>query len=139
MGLLAAAYEVMNNAGQSDRTGSGPIPGDVLRPNDSGPVMGGEMKITRDEVEKVSLLARLLLSERELEAMTQQLGRILEYMDLLGEVNTEGVEPMAHAIEVSNVFRQDRVEPGLAREEALANAPHRDEECYLVPAVLGEP
>ncbi|HIQ19818.1 MAG TPA: Asp-tRNA(Asn)/Glu-tRNA(Gln) amidotransferase subunit GatC [Planctomycetes bacterium] len=97
------------------------------------------MKITRDEVEKVSLLARLLLSERELEAMTQQLGRILEYMDLLGEVNTEGVEPMAHAIEVSNVFRQDRVEPGLAREEALANAPHRDEECYLVPAVLGEP
>ncbi|MBN2580599.1 MAG: Asp-tRNA(Asn)/Glu-tRNA(Gln) amidotransferase subunit GatC [Pirellulales bacterium] len=96
------------------------------------------MSLTRAEVEKVSLLARLLLTEEELGWMTEQLGAILEYMALLGEVDTTGVEPMAHAVEVSNVFRPDGVQPGLDREAALANAPHRDAECYLVPAVLGE-
>jgi len=96
------------------------------------------MAITRDDVLKVSLLARLLLSERELDTMTVQLGGILQYMDLLGEVNTEQVEPMAHAVEMSDVFREDRESAGLARDQALANAPHRDHECYLVPAVLGE-
>jgi aspartyl-tRNA(Asn)/glutamyl-tRNA(Gln) amidotransferase subunit C len=70
--------------------------------------------------------------------MTSQLGQILDYMALLKEVNTEGVEPMAHAVEMANVFREDRVEPSLPRELALANAPKRDEECYRVPAVLGE-
>lgn len=96
------------------------------------------MPISRDQVEKVALLGRLLLSEDELDTMTAQLGAILQYMDLLAEVDTTAVEPMAHAVEVSNVFRDDRVEPSLGREEALANAPHRDAECYLVPAVLGE-
>ena len=65
------------------------------------------MAISRDEVEKVSLLGRLLLSEPELEKMTAQLGQILDYMDLLGEVDTEGVEPMAHALAVADVFRED--------------------------------
>jgi aspartyl-tRNA(Asn)/glutamyl-tRNA(Gln) amidotransferase subunit C len=96
------------------------------------------MPITREEVEKVSLLARLLLSEAELGRITSELGRILDYMDLLGEVETDGVEPMAHALEVANVFRADEVRPSLARESALANAPSRDDECYRVPAVLGE-
>lgn len=96
------------------------------------------MAITRPEVEKVSLLARLVLSGEELDRMTQQLGQILSYMELLGEVSTEGVEPMAHALDVSDVFREDRLVPGLARQEALANAPDRDEECYRVPAMLGE-
>jgi aspartyl-tRNA(Asn)/glutamyl-tRNA(Gln) amidotransferase subunit C len=96
------------------------------------------MPISRQEVEKVSLLGRLLLGEAELDTMTHQLGDILAYMELLGEVDTAGVEPMAHAIDVSNAFREDAVRPSLGREEALANAPHRDTECYLVPAVLGE-
>jgi len=96
------------------------------------------MAISREEVEKVSLLARLLLSEAELQRMTAQLSQILDYMDLLGEVDTEGVEPMAHALDVANVFRPDEVRPSLAREAALANAPSRDDECYRVPAVLGE-
>ncbi len=96
------------------------------------------MAISRAEVEKVALLARLLLSEAELEQMTVQLGAILQYMDLLAEVNTEHVEPMAHPLEITNVFRGDEVCESLAREAALANAPHRDEECYRVPAVLGE-
>lgn len=96
------------------------------------------MAISREEVEKVSLLGRLLLSEEELDRMTTQLGQILAYMDLLGEVDTDGVEPMAHALDVSDVFRDDRVCSSLDRDRALANAPNRDDECYRVPAVLGE-
>jgi aspartyl-tRNA(Asn)/glutamyl-tRNA(Gln) amidotransferase subunit C len=96
------------------------------------------MAISREEVEKVALLGRLLLSEEELDRMTRQLGDILGYFDLLSELDTEKVEPMAHALEVSNVLRDDRARPSLDRESALANAPHRDDECYLVPAVLGE-
>ena len=96
------------------------------------------MPISRAEVEKVSMLARLVLSEDELDRMTSQMGEILGYVDLLSEVDTAQVEPMAHALDVANVFRDDVVRPSLERESALANAPHRDEECYLVPAVLGE-
>jgi len=96
------------------------------------------MTISREEVEKVSLLGRLLLKAEELDTMTHQLGDILGYVELLSEVDTEKVEPMAHALDVANVFRHDKARPSLDREEALANAPHRDAECYLVPAVLGE-
>ncbi len=94
------------------------------------------MSLTRAEVEKIALLSRLLLSEDELQRMTAQLGGILGYMDLLGEVDTTGVEPMAHARDLTNVFRDNVVRPSLDREQALANVPHRDAECYLVPAVL---
>jgi aspartyl-tRNA(Asn)/glutamyl-tRNA(Gln) amidotransferase subunit C len=96
------------------------------------------MSLTRQQVEKVSLLARLRLSDAELETMTSQLGQVVDYMALLGELNTASVEPMAHAIEVANVFREDELRPSLERESALSNAPHHDGECYLVPAVLGE-
>jgi len=96
------------------------------------------MSLTRAEVEKVSLLGRLLLSPAELDTMTTQLSQVVDYMNLLAELDTEGVEPMAHAVEMSNVFRADEVTPSLDRKDALANAPHHDDECYLVPAVLGE-
>jgi aspartyl-tRNA(Asn)/glutamyl-tRNA(Gln) amidotransferase subunit C len=95
------------------------------------------MPISREEVEKVSLLARLRLSAEELDKMTAQMGQILGYIDLLSEVDTTSVEPMAHAVEVSNVLREDVVRDSLPRAEALANAPHHDDQCYLVPAVLG--
>jgi aspartyl-tRNA(Asn)/glutamyl-tRNA(Gln) amidotransferase subunit C len=96
------------------------------------------MPISRAEVEKVSLLGRLLLSEEELDRMTSQMGDILDYVGLLSELDTENVDPMAHALDVANAFRADAVQPSLDREAALANAPHRDDECYLVPAVLGD-
>ncbi len=96
------------------------------------------MSLTRQDVEKVSLLARLSLSEEELAMMTSQLGAIVGYVDQLAELDTEGVEPMAHAVDVSNVFRDDVVRPSLSRGEALANAPRDDGACYLVPAVLGD-
>ncbi len=96
------------------------------------------MSISRRDIEKVALLARLQLDETELGTMTDQLAKIVEYVDLLAEVDTNGIEPMAHAIEVTNVFQDDEVRPSLPREDALANAPHHDDRGYLVPAVLGE-
>lgn len=95
------------------------------------------MPLSRDEVEKVSLLARLRLSAGELERMTAELGKILRYVELLEAVDTEKVEPMAHPVDITDVFRDDLVCPSLPREQALANAPLRDDECYRVPAVLG--
>jgi aspartyl-tRNA(Asn)/glutamyl-tRNA(Gln) amidotransferase subunit C len=96
------------------------------------------MSISRAEVEKVSLLARLSLSDDELDRMTRQMGDVLGYIDLLSELNTDAVEPMAHSLDVANAFRDDVVRPSLDREAALANAPRHDGQCYLVPAVLGE-
>lgn len=94
------------------------------------------MTLTRKDVEKVSLLGRLRLTERELETMTGQLDAIVDYMATLAEVDVTGVEPMAHAIDLHDVFREDVLKPSLPREEALANAPDEDGECYRVPAVL---
>ena len=96
------------------------------------------MSISRDQVEKVSLLARLKLSDEELDTMTAQLSRIVEYVDQLAELDTDDVEPMAHALDVANVLAADRVEPSLDRRDALASCAHHDDQCYLVPAVLGE-
>jgi aspartyl-tRNA(Asn)/glutamyl-tRNA(Gln) amidotransferase subunit C len=96
------------------------------------------MALTRADVEKVALLARLRLSDAELETMTGQLAQIVGYVDLLSEVDTEGVEPMAHAVEVTNVFASDEVQPSLPRDTALATAPRHNGRGYLVPAVLGE-
>ncbi len=96
------------------------------------------MGLTRQEVEKVALLARLQFAPAELDRLTEQLGQIVDYMQLLAEVDTANVEPMAHPVEIANVFRADEVRPSLPREEVLANAPHHDKEFYLVPAVLGE-
>jgi aspartyl-tRNA(Asn)/glutamyl-tRNA(Gln) amidotransferase subunit C len=96
------------------------------------------MSLSRADVEKVSLLGRLKLSEAELDTMTEQLGRIVGYIEQLNELDTTNVEPMAHAIELHNIFAEDVIQPSLSREAALANAPKRDSECYRVPAVLGD-
>jgi aspartyl-tRNA(Asn)/glutamyl-tRNA(Gln) amidotransferase subunit C len=96
------------------------------------------MSLSRDDVEKVSLLGRLRLTEPELITMTSQLGRIVGYVEQLAELKTENVEPMAHAFDLNNVFAEDVQGEHLPREAALANAPKRDSECYRVPAVLGD-
>ena len=94
--------------------------------------------LSRDDVAKVALLGRLRLTEDELSTMTDQLQRIVGYVEQLNELDTEGIEPMAHALDMHNVFADDIAHEHLPREAALANAPKRDEECYRVPAVLGE-
>jgi aspartyl-tRNA(Asn)/glutamyl-tRNA(Gln) amidotransferase subunit C len=96
------------------------------------------MSLSRTDVERIALLGRLQLSEAELTAMTEQLGQVIGYMELLSELDTEDVEPMAHAVELSNVFRADALRPSYDRTTMLARAPHADGEFYLVPAVLGE-
>ena len=94
------------------------------------------MSLTIDEVSKVAFLARLRLTPEELATFTGQLNSIVEFVAQLEEPDTSGVEPLAHGIEVRNVFRDDVKGPSLPRERALANAPEANEEAFLVPAVL---
>ena len=94
------------------------------------------MSLTREEVGKVALLARLRLTPVELETFTGQLNGIVDFVAQLQELDTKDVEPLAHGVEVRNVFREDVRGPSLPREAALSNAPKRDEEAFLVPAVL---
>jgi aspartyl-tRNA(Asn)/glutamyl-tRNA(Gln) amidotransferase subunit C len=96
------------------------------------------MAITRQDIDKVALLARLQLTDAEGTRMSDELAQIVAYVDQLAQVDTEDVEPMAHAIELQNVFKDDRVGESLPREAALANAPHHNSVGYLVPAVLGD-
>ena len=93
-------------------------------------------RLSRDEVARVALLARLKLSEDELTEVNAQMSKVLEYIAVLDEVDTADVEPMVHAIEVANVFRPDVVSDSLPREDALSNAPKTDGQYYLVPAIL---
>ncbi|MBC20759.1 MAG: Asp-tRNA(Asn)/Glu-tRNA(Gln) amidotransferase GatCAB subunit C [Planctomycetaceae bacterium] len=96
------------------------------------------MGLTRDEVEKIATLARLRLTADEATEMSSQLAQVLSYIQKLEEVNTEGVEPMAHAIEQVNVLADDVARESFPREAMLKNAPSRDEQCYRVPPVLGD-
>lgn len=92
--------------------------------------------LSREDVEKVALLARLRLDDAELDRMTDQLGAILGYVERLSEVDTEDVEPMAHAVERMNVLREDVETESLPREAALANAPKTDGQYFLVPRII---
>jgi len=94
------------------------------------------MSLTAEDVRWVAHLARLRLSDAELDTMTRQLSKILDYVNQLQQVNTDGVEPLAHALEVHNVFRDDEPAPSLPVDAALANAPDRRGDFYGVPAVL---
>ena len=89
-----------------------------------------------NEVRKVARLARLDLPDADLAVFAIQLTAILGYMDQLKELNTEGVEPLAHPLPVQNVFRSDELRPSLPVDEALANAPARSGDFFAVPAVL---
>jgi aspartyl-tRNA(Asn)/glutamyl-tRNA(Gln) amidotransferase subunit C len=94
------------------------------------------MSLLNEDVAKVALLARLRVSPDELEMFTGQLNSIVDYVAQLQELDTTGVEPLAHGIEVRNVFRDDVRGEALPREQALANAPKRNPTSFLVPAVL---
>ncbi|MDA7951189.1 MAG: Asp-tRNA(Asn)/Glu-tRNA(Gln) amidotransferase subunit GatC [Pirellulaceae bacterium] len=96
------------------------------------------MALSLEEVRKVALLARLQFTEEELVELTSQMGDILKYVDQLSELDTEGIEPMAHAAEVQNVFADDIQQPSLPREVIMENAPKHDGKYYRVPAVLGD-
>lgn len=90
-----------------------------------------------DEIRKLALLARLEITEAEAAELAPQFSQILDFVDQLRELDTENVEPMTTALYVTNRWADDIPESGLTREQALANAPAQDGECFLVPPVLG--
>lgn len=94
------------------------------------------MTITIKDVEHVARLARLELNEAEKERMRAQLDSILSYIDTLNELDTSTVEPTSHVLPMMNVFRADEVRPSLSQEEALANAPDRQDLFFRVPKIL---
>jgi len=94
------------------------------------------MKITKQEVEHVAKLARLELSEQEKEKLTDQLSNILTYVETLNGLDTKGVEPTAHVLDLRNVMRDDVAAPSLPRERALANAPDQAAGHYKVPKII---
>ena len=94
------------------------------------------MRITTEMVDYISQLSRLSLPEEEKEAMTAQLERIVDYMDVLNQLDTADIEPMSHVFPVKNVLREDVVEPSFDRSDLLANAPIPDEEAFLVPKTV---
>ncbi len=94
------------------------------------------MSLSRDDVAKVAFLARLRLSDQELDLFTKQLNSIVDFVDQLKSLDTQNVEPLAHGVDQVNAFRDDVREPSLDREAALANAPKRNHEAFIVPAAL---
>lgn len=94
------------------------------------------MEITKEMVSYVAELSRLKLSEEEIEAARQDLGRITDYVDVLKKVDTDGIEPISHAFAVKNVLREDVVKPSMPREEILKVAPKSDEEAIIVPKTV---
>ena len=94
------------------------------------------MALDRKDVEHVAKLARLELSDRELETYTRQLGDILGYVEQLNEADVEDVKPLAHGAHGENVFREDEVKPSLERGRALEGAPDSDGYHFRVPRVI---
>lgn len=89
--------------------------------------------INDETIEYVGILAKLELSENEKEQAKKDMGRMLDYIDKLGELDTEGVEPMSHVFPVQNVFREDVVTNSDAREQLLSNAPDQKDGMFAVP------
>jgi len=92
--------------------------------------------LTKKDVEQVALLARLEIAEEEKELFTQQLDHILGHISMLNKVQTDAVPPTYHVLPQKNIWREDKVEPSLLREEALANAPEQENGCFKVLKVI---
>lgn len=94
------------------------------------------MKLTREDVRRVAVLARLSLTPDEEERLTEQLDKILQYVEKLERLDTTGVEPLAHAVDIVNAFRDDRVTRSPDPEALLANAPARENTFFKVPKII---
>ncbi|KKN85884.1 hypothetical protein LCGC14_0275020 [marine sediment metagenome] len=89
-------------------------------------------------IRHIGRLSRIELTDEQVETFGRQFTDIVAYMDKLQELDTEGVEPMAHAVPIHNVFGDDVVVESIGPERALANAPDRDGDFYKVPKVIGD-
>ena len=94
------------------------------------------MKLSREEVLRIARLARLGVTEEDVDRFREQLSNILQNFEILRQVDTEGVPPTAQSIVLQNIMRDDDVTPSLPPEDILANAPRREGECFRVRAVL---
>ena len=94
------------------------------------------MKLSREEVLHIALLARLSLTETEVNRLSEQLSNILENFEVLQQVDTSGIPPTAQSIPLQNVVKEDKVTPCLPQDQILANAPRKDGDFFRVKAVL---
>ena len=95
------------------------------------------MKITKEIVERVAELSRIKLDDTAIDKMQTELGAVLDYMEILNSIDTEGVEPLSHVFPITNVMRDDLVSDSYNREEILKNSPERTEETFVVPKTVG--
>ena len=94
------------------------------------------MQITRELVEYVAELSRIKLNEQSAEKMEKELGAIVEYMEILNKLDTDGVEPLSHVFNITNFMRDDEVVPSYDREAILKNAPEHTDETVVVPKTV---
>ena len=94
------------------------------------------MQISKKEVRQVARLARLNVPPQSEDQLAKQIGTILEYIQLLNEVDTKGVPPTSHAIDLSNAFRDDQQASPISSDKLLANAPQKDLGAFIVPKVI---
>lgn len=93
-------------------------------------------EITKEQVKHVANLARLDVSEQEVEMFTEQLSSIISFAEQLNEIDTEGIEPTTHVLDLKNVMRKDEPRQWITREEALKNAPDQQDGQFRVPSIL---
>ncbi len=94
------------------------------------------MAITKKDVEYIANLSRLTVSDDEIEEYTKQLSEILEHVNRLQKINTDNVEPMSYAVDIKNVFREDKMESSIERKKILDAAPSAEKNCFKVPKIL---
>jgi len=94
------------------------------------------MKLSREEVLHIARLARVGLTESEINRLSEQLSQLLENFEVLQQVDTTGIPPTAQSIDLQSVMRDDEVAPSLPADDILANAPKREGDCFRVRAVL---
>lgn len=94
------------------------------------------MKVTAEDVRHIATLSRLTVPETEMEKFTEQFNQIINYADILQQIDTSDIEPTAHVLPVANVLREDVVQEGVAHEDAMKNAPAVHNDGFKVPRVI---
>lgn len=95
------------------------------------------MSLSESEVRHVAMLARLALTDEQVDTLRNELNSILGHIDTIQQLDLDGVQPMTHAVPLVNETREDVVRPGLARDAALRNAPHSEDGAFVIPRIVG--
>jgi aspartyl-tRNA(Asn)/glutamyl-tRNA(Gln) amidotransferase subunit C len=95
------------------------------------------MKVSKNDIEYIAKLAKLKFDDGEAAKMQDEMNKILQYVDKLNELDTSGIEPLSHVIDLKNVDREDAVNQTLTSDDILGNAPAKTEKFFRVPKVIG--